>query len=79
MIFTFTFPALFSFFFCLPFDLTSRFTVPAAVGVFVCLTTPLPVSVRVPGPGTVTGSLAVPFFLFSFGLPRVIAFDGGVA
>src|SRR6478752_939664 len=73
--FTFTLPILFSFFLALPLALIVSFTVPARrakgrpAGRWA--TRFLPLSVSVPAPGTLTVIVAVPFFLFSFGLPCV--------
>ena len=59
-------------------DFTGSFTVwPEArfATRSVAFFSPLPASTSLPGPGTLTGSVAVPFFLFSFGLPRVNFFE----
>src|SRR3954452_60264 len=39
-----------------------------------CAPTPFTLTTRSPAPGTVTGRIAVPFFLLSFGLPSAMAF-----
>jgi hypothetical protein len=79
--FSFALPVLFSLRFFLALALINSFTVPAAATARLavvlqplrgrCLTTPLPRSESVPGPGTVTGRVAVPFLRFFLTLPKL--------
>src|SRR5436190_6120293 len=79
---TFILPFCFSFLAALPFAFTFSFVVPALTAfreTFVLWigTIPLPDSVSVPALFTVTGSFAVPFFLFSFTFPKLKGLGGG--
>src|SRR5436305_5871620 len=84
--FTLTLPFVVSFLLALPLAFTVSVTGPAAPTVRArrprrrrpCrwLTRFLPLSDRVPGPGTLTGIDTVPFFLLCFCVPRVKWFEG---
>src|SRR4051794_6142946 len=86
VVLTFALPVRFSFFFALPLALIRSFTLPAALTALAAAalsgragrwgTTRFPARVRVPGPGTFTVSLAVPFFLFRFSLPKLNRLEG---
>src|SRR3954469_21337306 len=79
------FPVSFNRLLFFPFALIGNWTVPAppTVVAFPALAlaafTPLPDSASVPGPGTFTGSTAVPFFALRASLPKLNALEGLVA
>ena len=73
---TFAVPLRLSFFFALPFALTASFTVSTPWGPACCFASPLPLRVRVPGPGTRIARVAVPFFLFRFSFTKRKRFEG---
>src|SRR5512139_2927207 len=72
----FTLPFRLSFFFLFPVALIKSSISPGASGEACWLFTPLPESASWPGLGTLTSTVAVPFFLLRVTAPRVNKFEG---